>query len=387
MGVAAAPAVAAYRHVYVHVPFCARRCAYCDFAIAVRREVPVDEYLDALARELAARASELGAAADRAALTSLYLGGGTPSRLGARGVADLLTLMESHFAFAPRAEITLEANPEDVSLDAVRSWRASGVNRVSLGVQSFDDGVLRWMHRTHGADDARRAFETIRRGGIDNVSLDLIFSVPAALQRDWKRDLAEAIALCPAHISLYGLTIEAHTPLGRWSARGETVEAPEERYEDEFLLAHASLASAGFEHYEVSNFAQPGCHAVHNSAYWSGAPYLGLGPSAHGFDGVTRRWNVREFSAWSAACRAGHDPSAGAEELTAENRVAEGVYLGLRTARGLVADDRDRGAIDRWTEAGWIERVASETNRVRCTPAGWLRLDSLAASLTTLRSR
>ncbi len=372
-----------YEHLYVHVPFCARRCSYCDFSIAVRRSVPVRDYVSAISAELAHRS----ATSVCAPLQTLYLGGGTPSRLGAHGIAELLTAMREHVALAPDAEVTLEANPEDITEDSVAAWRAAGVNRLSIGIQSFDDRVLRWMHRSHDAMTARRAVAIARDGGFVHYSLDLIFAVPESLERDWTRDVDEMLVLEPEHLSLYGLTVEPHTPLGRWRARGEMEESPEDRYELEFMDAHVRLGAAGFEHYEVSNFARPDARARHNSAYWRGAPYLGIGPSAHGYDGKVRRWNVAAYAAWLSLVQTGADPIAGSETLTADNRIAEGVYLGLRTRDGLTVTPAERAHVRPWVEAGWIEwmEVGGE-ERLRCTAKGWLRLDALAADLTALRS-
>ena len=178
------------------------------------------------------------------------------------------------------------------------------------------------------------------------------------------------------------------SPLGRWHARGEVQETTEARYETEFMDAHNRLAAAGFEHYEVSNFAKPGHRARHNSAYWSGAPYLGIGPSAHGFDGSQRRWNVAAYAAWLSLLQRGADPVAGAETLTAENRLSEQVYLGLRTRDGLAVTPAEHMHVQPWLEAGWVERTERDAeSTLRCTPLGWLRLDALAADLTALRSR
>ncbi|WP_373058392.1 radical SAM family heme chaperone HemW [Gemmatimonas sp.] len=373
-----------YRHLYLHVPFCARRCSYCDFSIAVRKQVPWRAFADAVDAELRLR----GASQSCGALSTLYLGGGTPSRLGGEGVERLFEQLHRHVRLDAHAEVTLEANPEDVSAEAVAAWRRAGVNRVSLGVQSFDDRVLSWMHRVHDADAAVRAVETLRAGGIDSMSLDLIFAAPATLERDWSEDISRLLALAPDHISLYGLTIEPHTPLGRWQERGEVEEAPEELYERQFLESHERLRAAGFEHYEVSNFAMPGRRARHNSAYWQNVAYLGIGPSAHGFDGSERRWNHSALAAWESALTAGLDPVDGSETLTGQNREAEMVYLGLRTIDGLELREGEEARVATWRRQGWIES-AHETagSRIRCTASGWLRLDALAADLTALRSR
>lgn len=376
-------ALVSYRHCYVHVPFCARRCSYCDFAIAVRRVVPWQAFVHSLTQEWQHRQVELSAP-----LQTLYLGGGTPSSLGADGVAQLMDWMRDTVQFAPDAEITLEANPEDISEESVRAWQASGINRLSIGVQSFDDTVLTWMHRVHDSARALQAARTARDGGIPAFSVDLIFALPASLQRDWQRDLDLALSLEADHVSLYGLTVEPHTPLGRWQARGEVIVAPEENYEAQFLTANAVLTAAGYEHYEVSNFARPGKRAVHNSAYWKGHPYIGIGPSAHGYDGRVRRWNTSAFTEWEQVVAGGNDPLEGSEELTPDNRITEAVYLGLRTSDGLVMHDSDRVLVEQWHAAGWldIEQRGDET-RIRCTPLGWLRLDALASALTAVRSR
>jgi oxygen-independent coproporphyrinogen-3 oxidase len=244
----------------------------------------------------------------------------------------------------------------------------------------------------HDAEHARNAVQIARDGGITAFSLDLIFSLPEFLARDWRADLEAALALDPDHVSLYGLTIEPDTPLGKWSARGDVVESPEERYEADFLEAHAMLTGSGYEHYEVSNFSKPGHRAVHNSSYWRHVPYVGLGPSAHGFDGQRRRWNTRHYAEWVRMLDEGADPAGGHEVLDIQNRIAEDVYLGLRTTDGLeLRGDAEALRARSWSRQGWVEFLTGQDHgrpdRIRCTPMGWLRLDSLAADLTAVRSR
>lgn len=384
----------------MHVPFCARRCTYCDFAIAVRRVVPVDEFLGALKRELdlrwsaEARERQGGREAGPWTLETLYFGGGTPSRLGAEGIARAIEVLRTHATLADDAEVTIEANPEDISPAAARGLREAGVNRVSLGVQSFDDPTLAWMHRVHDAARAERAVGELRDAGIANVSLDLIFALPGeAGSRSWERDVERALALEPEHVSLYGLTIEEHTPLGRARSRGAVSEAAEERYEADFLHAHAAMTAAGLEHYEVSNFGRPGLRSRHNSAYWRLVPYAGLGPGAHELrvagGSYGRRWNDGAYAGWVRSLAAGRDPVAGEETLSAENRVAEEVYLGLRTVEGLALRPGEGERVAAWIAAGWGELVRSDGAEplLRLSPLGWLRLDALAADLTAFRSR
>jgi oxygen-independent coproporphyrinogen-3 oxidase len=364
-------------HLYVHVPFCARRCSYCDFAIAVRREVPTQAFVSAITVEWSERLSE-PAWNDSPGLDTIYFGGGTPSRLFPGGIAELLARFGADRTVAPGAEITLEANPEDVSPSAAAAWRAAGVNRISLGAQSFSRGVLEWMHRTHDAARVGHAVRTLRAGGFENLSLDLIYGVPDHLDRDWERDLDQAFALQPEHLSLYALTVEPHTALGHWTARGETIPAPDDRAAGEFLTAHQRLSAAGYDHYEVSNAALPGRRALHNAAYWRRAPFIGLGPSAHSGSGRRRSWNVREWEEYRRGVESGAPALAG-EELLDERAVRlEELYLGLRTDSGAPVAAVPEPARRAWAAAGW---AVEDAGRVRLTPDGWLRLDALVASI------
>lgn len=366
-------------HLYVHIPFCARRCVYCDFSIAVRAKVPAIEYVRCLRAELATRHAESGFD-----LASIYLGGGTPSRLPSSDIARLLAMLLQRASTGDGVEITIEANPDDVTADAARDWKASGINRVSLGVQSFDQHVLSWMHRTHTAGQSERAVAILRDAGIRNISIDLIFALPPELGRSWADDLDRALALDVPHLSIYGLTVETRTPLGRWVARNQVLEAPEELFEREFLVAASLLSAAGYDHYEVSNYALPGYRSVHNSGYWLRRPYAGLGPSAHEFDGLNRRWMVSAYADWVERLSSGRTVIAGEERLDAEQARAEEVYLGLRTSKGVSISSAETEIVSPWLDAGWAS--LSERGELRLTPYGWLRLDALATDLTTVRS-
>jgi oxygen-independent coproporphyrinogen III oxidase len=368
-------------HLYVHVPFCARRCSYCDFSIAVRRVVPVSDYVDGIRRELTAVVRPEEPAVAEWTLTTLYLGGGTPSSLGGRGVGELIETIRSFAQIAPGAEVTIEANPDDVTAEAAEAWVAAGVNRISLGAQSFDESVLGWMHRTHDSRQIGDAVRAARSAGIANTSLDLIFALPPEIPRSWTKDLDEALALSPEHVSLYGMTVEPATPLQRWQSAGRVSPVGEDRYAEEFLEAHDKMTSAGFTHYEVSNFAIAGRESRHNSAYWSGAWYLGIGPAAHSFDGARRRWNVKPYAEWLAALRGNGRVTGGEELLDAASVTSERIYLGLRTDAGYHAGASDRAAAESWARAGW---AVIDGDLVRLNAEGWLRLDSLAAGLTGL---
>jgi putative oxygen-independent coproporphyrinogen III oxidase len=364
-------------HLYLHVPFCARRCSYCDFAIAVRRETPSREYIEAVLLEWE---SWLGHAvwADALDVRTIYFGGGTPSRLAPGGIAAILDRIRADRPVDPAAEITLEANPDDVTPAAAEAWRAAGVTRLSIGAQSFSAEALEWMHRTHEPEAIGRAVAVARAAGLAEVSLDLIFALPGDVRRSWEEDLEQALALAPDHVSLYGLTTEPRTPLARWTAGGRVLPADDARYATEYLLAHQRLEAAGFEHYEVSNAARPGRRARHNSAYWRRAPYIGLGPSAHSGFGNRRRWNVREWAAYERALRAGAGWLAGEELLDPAAVRLEEAYLGLRTLEGLPRGSVPERRASEWVSQGWA-RV--ERDRVVLTVEGWLRLDALVAAL------
>ncbi|MFN2571794.1 MAG: radical SAM family heme chaperone HemW [Gemmatimonadales bacterium] len=364
-------------HLYVHVPFCQRRCSYCDFSIAVRKRIPTQEYVDVVLREAVTIS-----AVD---LETIYFGGGTPSLLPPPAIAKLVneltpTIRNPQFAIR-NPEVTLEANPEDVTVASARAWHAAGINRVSLGAQSFDDHVLQWMHRPHDAAQTTRAVEALRSAGIENISLDLIFGLPEELHRNWERDLDILCSLRPTHCSLYGLTVEPRTPLDRWISRGATHAPDEDRYAEEYLFAHRRLGAENLEFYEVSNAARPGFRSRHNSAYWSGKSYTGLGPAAHSFDGTTRRWNLRAWEAYRRAVAEGRSVVESEEVLTDAQRELERLYMGLRTAEGISTTYLPRlsAPVRGFVAAGWVEEHAG---RLKCTPEGWLRLDSLVSDLT-----
>ncbi len=363
-------------HLYLHVPFCVRRCSYCDFAISVRREVPSRLFAETVAAEW-----RRGLAApwwsDAGPIETIYWGGGTPSLLDPGSLGQILELVRAERSISPTAEITLEANPEDVTAERAAAWVALGVNRVSLGVQSFAPAVLEWMHRIHGPDRPAEAVATLRQAGIDNVSIDLIYAVPRALRRSWRDDLDRGLALEPRHVSLYGLTVEARTPFGRWVARGEAVPAEEGPAADEYLEAHATLTAAGYSHYEVSNAGKPGSESRHNQAYWRRASYVGLGPSAHSSVGRRRWWNVRDWEAYRRAVETG-DCVGGEESLTDGQIRLEDRYLGLRTLGGVPASSLPVSVQDQWVSAGWARRDGS---RIVLTVEGWLRLDALVSQV------
>jgi len=321
---------------------------------------------------------------------TVYLGGGTPSSLTPDELAGVLHSIRSRLRRASDARLSLEANPEDVTPDAVRAWRELGFETVSLGLQSFDDGVLRQLGRRHTANRGRQALAMLQEGGFHTVSADLIYAVEGQSADDWLRQLEEAADRSVDHLSCYQLTFHSGTIFGRRLARGEAFEMPGDAQSELFLLTHLALADLGFQGYEVSNFAaSPEHRSVHNLKYWSHVPYVGLGPSAHSFDGRRRWWNLRKVRLWQRAVDAGRCPEAGAEALSDADLALEVVMLGLRTSKGVDLDHlRSRYGVDlladnletveRMVDAGHVE---VDGNLLRPTMTGMAIADTLARNL------
>ena len=317
----------------------------------------------------------------RLSLRTIYVGGGTPSLLGLGAMDAFAQMLAAYADFDGDVEWTAEANPESLTPELARDWAAAGVNRVSLGAQTFHEPALRWMGRMHGPDGPERAIGAARDAGLDNVSVDLIFGLPVRLGRDWASDLERAVSLEPAHVSLYGLTAETNTPLGGWVGSGREQLADEDAYATEYLLAAERLPPAGFDHYEVSNFGRPGCTSRHNRAYWTGDAYLGLGPGAHSFAAGERWWNERDWMRYRERVAESGLARAGDERVEAEASALERVWLGLRTSDGIdvaLATPRQLALLAVWEREGWAAR---SQDRVRLTPQGWLLLDRLTVEL------
>ncbi|MDP3937943.1 MAG: radical SAM family heme chaperone HemW [Deltaproteobacteria bacterium] len=328
--------------LYVHIPFCAARCPYCDFTITIVRERPEAAYVDALLAELRSRWAEGPWAVGT--LRSVYLGGGTPSILAPELIAKILDEARGlgGGAFQP-AEITLEANPEGLSASALSEWREAGVNRLSLGAQSFDARHLEFLGRGHRAEDIRAAVALARGAGFENVSLDLIFGMPGQDLASLQTDLGEAVALGPQHVSAYNLTLEPGTRLHRDWKQGK-LEPPEEGLQAEMFEAIENrLARAGLARYEISNFACPGFESSHNRHYWRRGSSLGIGTGAHSFlasaRGGRRWWNVRDHRRYIARALADEPVEEGAEDLTDDDARREWVFLRLRGVEGFAVEE------------------------------------------------
>ena len=274
--------------IYLHVPFCKGRCAYCDFFSSTNAELK-EAYVSALCRELEMRRDY----ANGEPVRTIYLGGGTPSQLSLAQLDRLFSYIYKVYEVDESAEITLEANPDDLTEEYVRGIREClPVNRISMGVQTFDEGRLRLLRRRHTAMQAIEAVERCRRYGFSNLSIDLIYGLPGEDLMAWESDLRQAIALDVPHLSAYHLTYEEGTPLWQMKNRGEVVEVDEELSAQMYTLLVERLAKAGYVHYEISNFCHPGMESRHNSSYWKGIPYIGCGAAAHSYDGHSRQWNV-----------------------------------------------------------------------------------------------
>lgn len=370
--------------LYIHVPFCSSVCPYCDFAVTIAGDDRRGAYLDALDREIALSADHgLG-------FDTIYFGGGTPSSLKPGQLFRVLTMITAELDVAPDATLCLEINPDEVDHATAVAWRELGFGFASLGAQSFDDDVLGFLGRRHSADDARKAAETLLDSGFATVSLDLIFGLPGQTRDDWARQLEIVLSLGVQHLSCYQLTIHDGTVYGRRRARGELRELDEDGQAELYLLTHEILGAAGWQGYEVSNFAaDPEHRSRHNRKYWDHTSYLGLGPSAHSFVGHRRWWNQRKVRLWTAAIESNRSPIEGWEELADAELFFEAVMLGLRTSDGI---DRsalqqrfgadivcfDESAIEGLTDSGHLR---CDGPRIRPTPNGMAVAEGLLKSI------
>ena len=322
--------------IYIHFPFCLKKCLYCDFDSSARRELAPPEYVALLLKEMELRQAQL---AEPAGSATLYFGGGTPSLMAPELVGRLIDAAAARFGLASGAEVTLEANPGTLSPEKLAGYRTAGVNRISLGIQSFEDRLLSRLGRVHTAGEAIAAFEAARRAGFDNISIDLMHSLPEQSLRQWREALARAIALGAEHVSAYALSVEEGTPFAALLAAGKLPLPEEEEAARMFEATVQLLSAAGYRQYEISNFARPGRHSRHNGVYWRRQSYLGFGAGAHSFlnlDGLGRRWkNDVDPTRYAQAIRRGVLPEEEPEQLTLEQAVSESFFLGLRLLDGL----------------------------------------------------
>ena len=339
--------------LYFHIPFCKKLCGYCDFLRSVKVQY-LPNVVEMMHRELD---EQQGFLTDRA-IRTIYFGGGTPSLLHPSEIERLIEHSRQIFDCSAVEEITIEVNPDDITDDYVSALRQTSVNRISMGIQSLNDECLQFMGRRHNAAGAVSAVNRLRRAGFDNISVDVIFGVPG-FEESLESTLTEVLKLNVEHISAYHLTIEPATRFGKMLAKGDISQVSEQRSEDEFLTVHQRFTEAGFEHYEVSNFAKPSRRSRHNSSYWTGTQYLGIGPGAHSFNGITRRWcdqDVKEY------CKA---VEYGSETLSAIDRLNEYIMVSLRRVEGIDLEtisshwsredaERIERAAEPFLESGWL---------------------------------
>ncbi len=379
--------------LYVHIPFCSAICPYCDFAVTTGGSERRGRFIEALLAEIG---RDRGSALDGwDPFDTVYLGGGTPSALPVDELGRLTAEIGRRLPLTDRPVISMEANPEDVTSQTVAGWAQLGVDRLSLGIQSFDAVELAFLGRRHDPAQAVRAVELSLASGL-TVSLDLIYGLPEQSPPAWQRNLERAVELEPHHISCYQLTVEPGTAFARRSRRGEWNAPGEDDLAELFFRTHEFLATAGYPAYEVSNFARgPRSQCGHNRKYWEGARYLGLGPSAHSFDGRSRWWNHSAEPVWRSVVEAGGNPEADRETLSLEARALEFVMLGLRTPCGL-----DLGKLDGFEPEDVLRRnqrvlaraadeglLSVEGERLVPTLGGMARADAIARSIELRRSR
>ena len=368
--------------VYLHVPFCTKKCYFCSFNTAPMDDAAMRRYLDALHREIDIVADSPWAS--RVRLDTIFFGGGTPSLLGGPELTAILERLRARFVVAADAEVTVESNPESLDGPKLAQYRAAGVNRISLGVQAMDDAILPAIGRLHDATAARTAFDACRAAGFDHVSVDLMYGLPGLDLDGWTRAIRAVLDWEPDHLSAYGLTLDEGS---LWGATGVSGLPPEDTVVSQYWALAREAAARGFEHYEVSNYARPGHRSRHNQIYWRRGEYLALGPGACGFVGEVRYANVKPVSRYASLLEAGALPIDTSERLTTAQALAERLFLGLRTADGVPREALEaraattpalRRRIDAWRADGLLE---ADGNRVRLTERGFLLSDALFVEL------
>ena len=361
----------------MHIPFCRQACHYCNFHFATSLHYK-KEMVEALAQEIQLRQLYL----NKEPIHTIYFGGGTPSLLSLEELNLLVTTIRQTYWYDTKAEITLEANPDDINEEKLIGWKEIGINRLSLGIQSFRQADLDWMHRAHTAEQSLQALELCKKY-FDNITIDLIYGLPALTNDQWKSNVDLAVALGIDHLSCYALTVEPQTPLDKQIRLQHKTPIDPDKQSSQFLLLMEWMEEAGYRHYEISNFAKPGKESRHNSSYWKGDHYLGIGPSAHSFNGDSRQWNVSNNQRYIDAIQQGSIPFE-IENLTPLQQLNEYIMTALRTDEGLLIQklgeykDATLKAAQRYIESGHMSR---SIDRLQLTRQGKLLADGIAADL------
>lgn len=369
--------------IYIHIPFCKQACHYCNFHFSTSLKLQND-FLDALLKEIDLREEYIA----RETVNTIYFGGGTPSLLPVASLAHILDALHRRFDVSPTAEVTLEANPDDIDPVRPGEWKKAGINRLSVGIQSFFDEDLSWMNRAHGAAQARACIPLAQDAGFDNISADLIYGIPGLTDDGWLYNLNQMSRWRVPHLSCYALTVEDKTSLDAMIRKKSKANVSQEDQARQFLLMTDFLGAEGYEHYEISNFAIPGKRSAHNSSYWKGEKYLGLGPSAHSFNGNSRQWNVSNNALYIQSLR-NNELSFETEALTKSQQLNEYVMTSLRTVEGtdmryigqrFGEDQANRVKQDarEFIQRGWL---TDNNCRLILTRIGRLYADGIAAQL------
>ena len=314
--------------LYIHIPFCRKACNYCNFHFSTSLN-QINEMVSSIVKEMEMRAKEIDEE-----INTIYFGGGTPSLLHIGLLETLMNAAREHYNINDQAEITLEANPDDIDLEKAEAWKTLGINRFSIGIQSFADENLKWMNRAHNAKQSITAVDIIKQTGFQNYSIDLIYGTPGQSMEGWIKDLRTAFELGVPHLSCYALTVEEKTALNSLIKKGELPEINQDEQAERFEALMQLTAEAGYHHYEISNFALTGYESKHNSAYWEGAVYLGFGPSAHSFDGVKRKWNISNNNAYIKSLT-NHLLPQKEETLSKKDVLNEYIMTALRQSKGI----------------------------------------------------
>ncbi len=363
---------------YIHVPFCPQRCPYCAFATVVGQEDRHGLYAGAICREIESWAHLSGP------VETVFFGGGTPSQVEPALIGQMLEAAQRHLGLHPDAEIAVEVNPKTVDRDKFAMLKALGCNRISIGAQAFRDADLRHLGRQHSAVDVERAYVAARAAGFANVSLDLVANVPRVSEANWHFSVERAIALAPEHLSVYSLTIEEGTIFAQRQRQGLLEPVENDRQARTLEWTDARLVAAGYEHYEISNYARLGYRSRHNWGYWTGVPYLGIGLGAHSFIGGKRFWNTRDLNAYLDAMDQGRSPCVGEETIAPDAARRERLWLGLRTTEGIELTEEEVGRVQsskRFADLAEVGYAVLEGQRLRLTRAGFLLADVLSLEL------
>ena len=365
-------AVASMAGIYIHIPFCKSRCRYCDFFSTTQLEKR-EAYIHALIHEW----QTYQPLWSKQEIRTIYLGGGTPSLLPIECLRLLLHSILSSINPTTIQEVTLEANPGDITPQNIQAWRAMGINRLSMGVQSFNDSLLQLVGRRHTAQQAIQAVQTAQAEGITNISIDLMYALPGQTMADWQADIDQALALQVPHISSYGLIYEEGTPLTQWLEQGKITAIDEDNEMQMYDYLVEQLTQHGYEHYEVSNFALPRQHSKHNSSYWNDTPYLGLGAGAHSYDGTMRWWNIDDLDQYIAQAMS-HQLTPEHETITPQERHTEQVMLGLRTSKGVPCTAVNIDKAQTYLEEGYLRQ---QGDHIMATTQGFHILNRIIEDL------